>query len=120
MEDFALPLNMDDMGMPPALVDRALDIGGTSVNGMIFQEPHSDKPVISDDYAPVNTLKSSENVITLVDSSGREFHTNLRASDIEYLMKYNIISRLREELRSTKVSSTNFSMNFIIWLCGFS
>jgi hypothetical protein len=44
--------------------------------------------------------ETSENVITLVDSSGREFHTNLRASDLEYLVKYSIISSLRTELRS--------------------
>jgi hypothetical protein len=45
-------------------------------------------------------LEASENVITLVDSSGREFHTNLHASDMCYLVKYSILSGLRADMKN--------------------
>ncbi|OWA50022.1 hypothetical protein BV898_14553 [Hypsibius exemplaris] len=125
MEPFILPPL--EMEMPPALEspsrmmrssqDKSLrssqdksPLSFTGYDGTTDEEePHSFNSSVassSDDRLPP-VMISRENVITLVDSSGREFHTNLRASDLEYLVKYSIRSNLRRDMRMQKAARTD-------------
>lgn len=71
-----------------ALLDSAMDVALNEdpVETVVAQIDSTD---IASKLGP---RRNSDSSITLVDFSGREFHTRLRKSDLEYLMKQAILA----------------------------